>query len=104
MGYAFAASGSEKSAGVGGPKTNVPGALPVLTTANSAGGAALPISVVGKETVAGAPDGNDSVAPVGVTESGIATLGLSGSFVKRLSEPVTGEPAVADPTTAAVTV
>jgi hypothetical protein len=102
--YALAASGREKSAGVGAPKRNVPGAFPVFTRLNTAGVAAIPTSLVAKETVEAAPGGRASVAPVGVTASGMATLTLLGSFVKRLREPVSCVPAIAEPTTVAETV
>jgi len=45
---------------------------------------------------------NAMVAPLGVTDSGTDTFACAGSFVKRVSEPVSAVPAVADPGTAPV--
>jgi hypothetical protein len=87
----------------GAPIANAAGAFPTFSRLNVMLGAGTPTAAVGNEIVVGDPPEKSSVPPVGVTDRGIATLLFVGSFVKRLSDPVSAVPAVADDGMVAVT-
>src|SRR6202042_3538098 len=87
----------------GGPSVNAAAALPTFSRPNVIFGAGTPTSEVGKEIDEGDPSERPSVAPLGMTERGIATLLCPGSFVNRLRDPLDAAPAVAAPGTLAAT-